>query len=530
LAEAGLSIAKPPLGTAAPRRAAGQPAARIAFIGQHGDLIVLGMLALVVSALLVPAAISLPLQIPHGYNEGWNAYQALRAVGEQPLYPPLGDLTADNYPPLSFYLIGWAGKIFGDHIVIGRTIALVSLLVVACNLGLIVRTLGGTWRAAAFGALLFLGHIVVHAPVYVGMNDPQLLAHALMTTALVVFLRGGRSSLYVVATAALALLSGFVKHSLIPLPLAITAWLWWHDRRAFWVWLTASAVLLLGCVALLYMTYGPVFFLDVFSTPRTYSLGRLARRSSDMLWPVLPALGASLLLLAAEPRGAGVQLLALYALFAGLWGVFILGGAGTDVNALFDLVICTTIAATLALERLPTALPGMALLRTAGMVALMLPVLVSAPLQLSQKLSMLQNLDRVRGEIADDIRFIAAQDGPVVCETLALCYWAGKDFQVDLFNTGQKFEKGAIDENAFMQALREHRFAAFQVCGHGVVLVSHHRLPSAIDRVLRESYRVGRSSPAIGLILVPRLPGVSSQAEPTEGRTGFAGQDTGWAC
>jgi hypothetical protein len=517
----------------APPRAAGFRAAGGAAIGQHGDLIALSLLALVTGALLAPAAIRLPLAIPFGYNEGWNAYQALRAVGGQALYPPPGDLIANNYPPLSFYLVGWAGVIFGDHIVIGRAIALISLLAVACMIGLIVRTLGGTSRAAAFGALLFLAYIVVHAPGYVGTNDPQWLAHVPMTAALLVLLRGSRSPISVIAAAALALLGGLVKHSLVPVPLAITAWLWWHDRRALRIWLAASAVLLAGGLALLHVAYGRAFFVGVLGTPRAYTLGMLAKKAPGFLLPMLPLLGASLLLLAAEPRRADVQLLALYALCAGLWGLFTLGSIGTDANFLFDLLIATTIAATLALGRLPDTLQGGTtsgpLLRLAGMIALMLPILVSAPVRLSQELSMLGNLDRLRREIAGDISFIAGRDGPVACESLALCYWAGKDFELDFFITGQKLDTGSIDEKAFVQALREHRFAAVQVCGRGGIPFSQ-RLPDRIDRVIATSYRVGRFSPHIGFILVPGAPESDAQTDRREVQTGLSGRDIGWAC
>jgi hypothetical protein len=163
------------------------------------------------------------------------------------------------------------------------------------------------------------------------------------------------------------------------------------------------------------------------------------------------------------------------------------------------------------------------------MIALMLPILVSAPVRLSQELSLLANLDRLRHEIAGDISFIAGREGPVACESLALCYWAGKDFELDFFITGQKLDTGGIDEKAFVQALREHRFAAVQVCGRGGVPFSQ-RLPDRIDRVVTASYRVGRFSPHIGFILVPGAPGIGSQAERREAHTGLSGRDIGWAC
>ena len=142
---------------------------------------------------------------------------------------------------------------------------------------------------------------------------------------------------------------------------------------------------------------------------------------------------------------------------------------------------------------------------------------------------MLGNLDRLRREIAGDISFIAGRDGPVACESLALCYWAGKDFELDFFITGQKLDTGSIDEKAFVQALREHRFAAVQVCGRGGIPFSQ-RLPDRIDRVIATSYRVGRFSPHIGFILVPGAPEIDAQTDRREGQTGLTGRDIGWAC
>src|SRR5256885_16197099 len=62
-------------------------------------------------------------------NEGWNAYhadQAMRGVAQ--LYPPPDGLVANNYPPLSYYLIGWLGRLFGDPLSLGRALSLLSTL------------------------------------------------------------------------------------------------------------------------------------------------------------------------------------------------------------------------------------------------------------------------------------------------------------------------------------------------------------------------------------------------------------------
>ena len=46
-----------------------------------------------------------------------------------------------------------------------------------------------------------------------------------------------------------------------------------------------------------------------------------------------------------------------------------------------------------------------------------------------------------------DIAFLRGRPGPVLCETLALCYWAKKGPEVDVFNVGQQF---ATENNAPM--------------------------------------------------------------------------------
>src|SRR2546423_8243173 len=45
-------------------------------------------------------------------NEGWNAYHADQAIRGSGLYPTPDGFVASNYPPLSYYLIGWLGRLF----------------------------------------------------------------------------------------------------------------------------------------------------------------------------------------------------------------------------------------------------------------------------------------------------------------------------------------------------------------------------------------------------------------------------------
>lgn len=192
------------------------------------DRLLLAGAALLAFLLLGPV-LAIPLHVPLNYNEGWNAYFDMRAVmpGTGPLYPPAGSFVFNNYPPLSFYLVGAFGRfVVGDMIVAGRVVSLLSLLAAGVVLGVCVRRLGGSPRASMAASVLLLLYACSFYRDYVAMDDPQWLAHALMLAGLAALLRS-RSvhrlpAADVIAAALLMLGGGFVKYSLVGLPLAVT--------------------------------------------------------------------------------------------------------------------------------------------------------------------------------------------------------------------------------------------------------------------------------------------------------------------
>src|ERR1700748_3688469 len=92
-----------------------------------------------------------PIEIAE--NEGWNAYNADAAMGARALYPSPDMLIVNNYPPLSFYVLGWLGKIFGASLYVGRVVSLLSVLGLAALIARVVRQLGGAGASAAIAAL-----------------------------------------------------------------------------------------------------------------------------------------------------------------------------------------------------------------------------------------------------------------------------------------------------------------------------------------------------------------------------------------
>ncbi len=81
------------------------------------------------------------LQVPLDPREGWNAYHAAAAFGGR-LYPVFPSMMFNNYPPVSFLLVGGLGKLIGDNIVAGRLLALISTAGTALCVGAAARSMG----------------------------------------------------------------------------------------------------------------------------------------------------------------------------------------------------------------------------------------------------------------------------------------------------------------------------------------------------------------------------------------------------
>src|SRR5206468_719118 len=115
------------------------------------------------------------------YNEGFNAYHAL-AAWHGKLYG--STFTPLNYPPLSFCLL----RLFPDPLMAGRFIALLSLFLCCIFVSVIVYETTRDMLASILSGLLTLSIFLGIAEFYVGMNDPQLLAQAVMLGSFLMYL------------------------------------------------------------------------------------------------------------------------------------------------------------------------------------------------------------------------------------------------------------------------------------------------------------------------------------------------------
>src|ERR1700690_2873387 len=101
------------------------------------------LLGLVVLGLLGAELFTLAEPLLKNYNEGWNAYHIAAAMQDPAaLYPARASLFTNNYPPLSFFIVGEVARFTGDAIIAGRIVAFLSTLGTGLCLALAARAMG----------------------------------------------------------------------------------------------------------------------------------------------------------------------------------------------------------------------------------------------------------------------------------------------------------------------------------------------------------------------------------------------------
>lgn len=427
-------------------------------------------------------------------DEGWNAAfaQLVQTTGSP--YPPADSLLTNNYPPLSFYVVAAVTKLTGDAIVAGRLVALAALLATSGGIFAATRIMACSREASALAALLFFAAIGLTSD-YAGMDDPQMLGHAIAIGGLVLILSEPRTPQRAVGAAALFVIAGFVKHNLVVLPAATALWLLLADRALARTFVVSGLVFALLGLGLFKQAFG-FDLLSVISSPRAYSVALIWQGFLAWLpWggPLLIAAGA-LYAMARHDRYALFAL--IYAVLAVAAGLYFLGGAGVDANALFDADIALAICAGLLLDVLQYSLARL----TAVVIyaATLTCGLLNIEANWTDRSFWTEPMRDEREAAAREIAFVHATPGPAFCETMALCYWAGKQPEADVFNLGQTFRTGQKSDDALAAAISNRRYGVVEFEAPDTI-----PLTPRISAALRAHYRLALRGDD-GFFFVPR--------------------------
>jgi Dolichyl-phosphate-mannose-protein mannosyltransferase len=454
---------------------------------------------------------AIPVHISRSYNEGWNAYFAQAAMDGGVLYPPMDSMLMNNYPPLSFYIVGVIGRVVGDNIVAGRLVAVLSLGVVATSVFGLSRWLGADRKLAVLTSGVFLLGTYTVMPGYIAIDDPQFLAYAFVTSGAFFFLQAKDESLwrYTLLSTLLMTIGGLIKHSEISLPVALCSWSIIYDRRRFGVFAICAFFFVSAAVVITYSAFGAVMFQSILSGARMIVIGKaFARMAQDFpfLLPYVVLAVAAAVLMKRSPRASFVMIYLACSLFNGFW---MLTGYGVSQNVMCDAVIALSLASALFVMAAGKAFVTASVLGGHGRMLAVL--LMTLPCMASSFFVYRSNpASRDIGEIVDSPKWeslysiLSRAPGPVACETLAICYWAKKPMEVDFFNYGQKVSTASVyvdAPNGFLAKVSQKAFAYVVIESASL---PGSRLPPILISVLYKNYKPVAWVEKTELVLAPR--------------------------
>jgi hypothetical protein len=481
---------------------------------QHRRLerILIGVVLLQFLALIAIPLCAIPLHVPRNYNEGWNAYFAQIAMHGGVLYPPVNAMVANNYPPLSFYLVGAAGKVVGDNIVAGRLLAVFSLLIVSINVGRFSWWLGADCVLAVLASALFLLGVYTLMPDYIAINDPQFLAHAFVTSCALIFLNASTERLWksTLLSVCLIVVGGLVKHSVISLPLALCAWTLFYDRRRLGVFLASGFMVGIAACAMVYIGWGEAMVRGVLFNARVTGLSRALLIMGHALRFLLPYVILAIvgwLLLGRRDKASFVVLYFMWSMLSGFW---MLTGAGVNLNVLCDAAIALTLGAVLFVKALSG--DGLLVRMLHGHAKTVACLLIVLPWMVASLFTYFSSPDAHRVEDLTDVhqweklsQTLSLSKGGVACETLAVCYWAGKPMQIDFFNYGEKIYAGLVyadDPAGFLAKVTRKSYVYVVIEKDSLV---YGRLPPFLMQALFENYKPVAIVADEEVLLAPRM-------------------------
>jgi len=393
--------------------------------------------------------IAVPLQID--VNEAWNGWQAERWLSGAPLYPEARALIINNYPPLSFYIVGLVRPFFENAIIAGRFLSIAAVFLIATAIYLCARQLAVGRLAASLGAVWFIATMTRFFSEYAGMNDPNLLALAVMASGFVVFLRStSRQSLYMAFS--LMMLAGLIKHNIVAIPFSAFFLLWLANRgRA--VEIALYCTVMIGLLSLaLFELYGFSFFQQLMMAREISPIRPLER--IGRLQFVLPVIGFWIVWLGSAPPSTAKNVTAILVMASFVVNELALTGAGVANNAQFELVFSTGLCLSIIARDLQGRLAtigrmrfdvGLALI--AVMVARFILWPALDPYLLVVSSSYRANIAEKVAILESEIERVRVIPGPVNCSIRSVCYLAGKDFVFDDFAMSQRIKTGHATED-----------------------------------------------------------------------------------
>lgn len=464
-------------------------------LGYSVPLHKIGLLGLIIAFLLtlLPFLFFEILRVfyatPIDGNEGFMTIHTNRFLAGRSLYevPSSGVLlTPENYPPLSFVVVGTLSYFTGSILLTGRLVSLLSFLFSAYLIYGIVLNLSFIRSAAVLGALLWIALMVQHAGHYVGTYDPQMFGHVFSLAALYLYSKwiDELTPKKVCALAFLCCWALFIKHLLIAVPITLAITLCVTNRKAFVIFDFAGAAFFMMLIIGSWIYGGEAFFSNFLEFDRPASIERMNRTILKIFhWYHLWVLFFPFIMLFFQRQSTKWLFILIYFPFSLLLGAYASRGAGVDINAWFDFFMAAAVvfgitaaehqkeavhkSAFRPVQEINHHTPRSAIrvarqnpIVTYGILALcLLPFLHNLKAKLTPVLSY-EELSQQEAAYKKDVVLLKSIPGPVLYEELLLGFEAGKEFLVDTHNVARMITSGRIPEDILLDPIRSKYFSA----------------------------------------------------------------------
>jgi hypothetical protein len=440
------------------------------------------------------------------YDEGWNVYNTQAAMQHLPLYYPKYGWTTVNSPFLSFYLVGYVSHFIGDYLLTGRLISLVAFLVSCVLVGLIVKKLTGGWGPAVFAGVFCLGLFCSGTPSSVAAGDSQMLSHPFFLLGLWLYLGAPPSALRIAGITSLFVLGGNIKQNLLSTPISVLSDLFTTSSSKAVRFIVIGVFFLALSIAVNMLVGGP-FFISHLLTSRAYSFEQLRNVFFSFYSPLGLPLAISAFWSIWHLQSRQARVISFYFFSSLLIGVAFGGGSGVAQNTYFDNLFAMSIIMGACLDLLWKA-PIRSLGR-GGRWRFLAPVLLYSSVvftfvpwgvNVPRSLSELPELQR---QFEAEVSFLVAQPGPAICESLILCYDAGKPYVLDPFNSARLVRLGKLNSNEIVKQIAEKKYGAIQT-QVPVAQKRSDRFPDDVLDAIGRYYVVALKAPNC-VIYVPRV-------------------------
>jgi hypothetical protein len=405
------------------------------------------------------------------YNEGWNIYNASAVANHQLLYPARYGWTTVNYPMLSFWIMAQLHRLTHEYLFTARIVSMLSLVACCILVGFIVKKLTDAPRASWLAGFFCLAIFCTSADGYIGVDDPQMLALAFFLAGLLLYvqLRERLPALAIAGAAGVFIIAACVKHNPIDFPLAVLLDLAFLSRRRA-LWFSVCMIVFAAAAVALNIHYGGPYFLSQLFTPRGYSLSKGLIQAKDVLGPLLLPLCVAGYTAFAIFKDEKKRIAAIFLGTSLAVSIYTSGGQGVSVNSHFSALLAISILigvffdeAAAAQWAWPTtwlrtnAANGAPLLLFAWFIIPAIVWGVWNPVQCLQRTAASQK------RFDTGVALLRGQNGPVLCESLLRCYFAGKPYLYDPFNSTRLIQFGKLDADVPANAIRLQQDAAIQL-------------------------------------------------------------------